>query len=39
MFAKYTKTEDFNKDSIVNELTSEHDVPSDSEILKILRLV
>lgn len=39
MFAMYTKTEDFNKDSVINELTSEHDVHRDSEILKILRLV
>lgn len=39
VFAMYTKTEDFNKDFVINELTSEHDVHRDSEILKILRLV
>lgn len=39
MFAKYTKTEDFKSRLVVEVLTSEHDIASDSEILKILKLV
>jgi len=38
VFAKYTKTEDFSSRLVVEALTSEHEISSDSIILKILNL-
>jgi hypothetical protein len=39
VFTNYTKTEDFKSRLVIEALTSEHDISSDSEILKILKLV
>ena len=39
VFTKYTKTEDFKSRLVIEALTSEHDISSDSEILKIMKLV